>query len=138
MARAVVTVLLLSVLAAAPGITQPAAIEVIFHMPAQDEAGVSLQAPIRLQFSADLDPSTLANNVMLQYSSEDSRDRGEPEPPAIRFTAAYDGTDRSMTIRPSGRWERFREVRLRLAQGIRGTSGATLAPFSLRFTTGGS
>jgi len=138
MVRVAVTALLLSMLAAPPGFTQPAAVEVIFHMPAQDEAGVSLQAPIRLQFSADLDPSTLSNNVTLQYSIEDSRDRGEPEPPAIRFSAAYDGKDRSVTIRPSARWERFREVRLRLAEGIRGTSGAPLAPFALRFTTGGS
>jgi len=28
---------------------------------------------------------------------------GEPEPPAIRFTAAYDDKDRSVTIRPSAR-----------------------------------
>ena len=138
MIRVVATTLLLSMFAAPSGFTQPAAVEVIFHVPAQDEAGVSLQSPIRLQFSADLDPSTLSNNVTLQYSIADSRDRGEPEPPTIRFTAAYDAKDRSVTIRPSARWERFREVRLRLAEGIRGSSGASLAPFALRFTTGGS
>ena len=138
MVRVAVTALLLSMLAALPAWTQPAAVEVISHMPGQDEAGVSLQAPIRLQFSADLDPSTLSNNVALQYSIEDSRDRGEPEPPTISFSVVYEAKDRSVTIRPSARWERFREVRLRLAEGVRGTSGAPLAPFALRFTTGGS
>ena len=124
-------------LAAAVVATQPA-VEVIFHLPRQDEAGVSLRAPVRLQFSADLDPSTLAGNITLQYSVEDSRDRGEPEPPVIRFTATYDGKDRSVTVRPATPWERFREVRLRLSDGIRGTSGAPLTPFALAFTTGGS
>ena len=95
----------------------------IFHLPRQDEAGVSLRTPIRLQFSADLDAVDAGrSNVTLEYSTEDSRDRGEPEPPAIRFTAAYDGKDRSVTIQPSAPWERFREVRLHLTDGVRGTS----------------
>ena len=138
MVRVVAPALLLSLLAAPSGVTQPAAVDVISHSPAQDEAGVSLLAPIRLQFSAALDASTLANNVTLQYAIEDSRDRGEPEPPGIRFTASYDGQDRRLTVQPSAPWERFREVRLHLSGGIRGTSGAPLTPFTLRFTTGGS
>jgi len=129
--------LILGMLASAVVSAQPA-VEVIFHVPRQDEAGVSVRAPVRLQFSADLDPSTLAGNITLQYSVEDSRDRGEPEPPAIRFTTTYDGKDRSVTVRPETPWERFREVRLRLSDGIRGTSGAALTPFALSFTTGGS
>lgn len=136
--RTAVIALLLCTLAARPALMQPAPIEVIFHAPRQDEAGVSLRAPVRLQFSADLDVSTLPANVTLEYSTEDSRDRGEPQPPAIRFTIAYDEKDRSVTIQPSVAWERFREVRVRLSDGIRGTSGAPLAPFALRFTTGGS
>jgi hypothetical protein len=138
MVRTAVTVLMLCTLAARHGLTQPAPIEVIFHAPGQDEAGVSLRAPVRLQFSADLDVSTLPANVTAEYSTEDSRDRGEPQPPAIRVTIAYDGKDRRVTIQPSVPWERFREVRVRLSDGIRGTSGARLAPFALRFTTGGS
>lgn len=138
MLRVVAAAALLWMLGAPIAVTQPAALEVIFHAPRQDEAGVSLRTPIRLQFSADLDATTLPDNVMLEYSTEDSRDRGEPEPPAIRFSATYDGKDRSVTIRPSAPWERFREVRLRLTGAIRATSGAPLSPFALSFTTGGS
>jgi hypothetical protein len=137
MSRVLAAALLVCTLAAAVVAAQPA-VEVTFHVPRQGEAGVSLRAPIRLQFSADLDASTLAGNVTLQYSLEDSRDRGEPEPPAIRFAATYDGKDRSVTVRPATPWERFREVRLRLTDGIRATSGAKLTPFTLDFTTGGS
>src|SRR5215204_5189138 len=115
--------ILLCCLLAATEVAAQGAVEVIFHVPGQDEAGVSLRVPIRLQFSADLDPSTLAGNITVDYSIEDSRDRGEPEAPVIRFTASYDAGDRSVTIRPATPWERFREVRLHLADGIRGTSG---------------
>lgn len=137
MLRVPIAALLLGILTSASAAAQPA-VNVIVHAPRQDEAGVSLRAPVRLQFSADLDPSTLAGNITLQYSVEDSRERGEPEPPVIHFTASYDGQDRSVTVRPATPWERFREVRLRLSDGIRNTSGAPLTPFTLAFTTGGS
>jgi hypothetical protein len=137
MPRVLPAALLGCLLAAALVVAQPV-VEVIGHQPRQDEAGVSRRDPILLQLSADLDASTLAGHIMLQYSVEDSRDRGEPEPPEIRFTASYDGTTRQVTIRPEAPWERFREVRLQLTDGIRGTSGAPLTPFALSFTTGGS
>jgi hypothetical protein len=69
---------------------------------------------------------------------KDSRDRGEPEPPPIAFTAEYDGGDRTQTLRPSKPWERFREVHVGLGSGNRSAAGASLKPFSLVFTTGGS
>jgi hypothetical protein len=109
-----------------------------FCVPGQDEAGVSLAAPIRLQFSAPLDASTLTGQITLAYSTEDSRERGEPEPPAIDFSTSYDAADRALIVRPMKPWERFREVRLTLSDGISSVSGERLRPFSLRFTTGGS
>jgi len=136
--RVAFTAILLCIVPAHAGLMEPPAVEVIFHAPGQDEAGVSLRTPVRLQFSADLEASTLEHHVLLEYSIEDSRERGEPQPPAIRFWVTYDGKDRSVTIQPSAPWERFRQVRLRLLEGIRGTSGAPLAPFALSFTTGGS
>jgi len=117
---------------------QPGTVGVIFSSPDNDEAGVSLSAPIRLRFSADLDASTLDGQLALAYSAEDSRERGEPEPPAIAFTFEYDGAGRALTIRPTKHWERFREVQLTLGTGVRGAAGEHLQPFALTFTTGGS
>ena len=117
---------------------QAETLEVIFSVPGQDDAGVSLAAPIRLQFSAHLDASSLKDQITLAYSAEDSRERGEPEPPAIDFSTSYDAADRALTIRPTRPWERFREVRMTLGAGIQGASGERLKPFALSFTTGGS
>jgi hypothetical protein len=117
---------------------QPEMLEVIFSVPGRDEAGVSLAAPIRLQFSTHLDASTLKDQITLAYSAEDSRERGEPEPPAIDFSTSYDAADRALAIRPTKPWERFREVRLTLGAGIRSATGERLKPFALSFTTGGS
>ncbi len=113
-------------------------VEVIFSVPGQDEAGVRLNAPIRLQFSAHLDATTLQDQITLVYSLQDSLERGEPEPPAIEFSTSYDAADRALTIRPTRPWERFREVRLTLGAGIRSAAGEHLKSFALSFTTGGS
>jgi hypothetical protein len=116
---------------------QGTSVTVIFHAPGQNEAGVRLTTPIRLQFSAELDPSTLEGHIALGYSAEDSKERGEPEPPRIAYETEYVRADRAVFIRPVGGWLRFREVRLTLGEGIRSTGGAGLEPFSLTFTTGG-
>jgi hypothetical protein len=129
---------LVFVLALAVAAAQAGTVEVIFSAPGHEEAGVPLNAPVRLQFSAPLDGSTLKDQVAIGYSTEDSRERGEPEPPAVAFTVSYEGPDRAVIIRPTQPWERFREVRLTLGVGIRGAAGERLRPFSLRFTTGGS
>jgi hypothetical protein len=122
-----------------PAVTgQPEVAEVIFSDPGPNQAGVALKTPIRLQFSANMDAATFDGRVRLAYSAEDSKERGEPEPPAIRFDVTYDPADRALAIRPREPWLRFREVRLLLLEGIQGTSGAPLRPFELVFTTGGS
>ena len=138
MSRALVILTLAASLAPSAMAVQAGAVEVIFATPGADEAGVSLSTPIRLQFSAHLDASTLTDQIALAYSPEDSRERGEPEPPPIDFSTRYDGADRALTIRPTKPWERFREVRLTLGDGIRSAAGERLQPFSLTFTTGGS
>lgn len=132
-----VTVVLLAVVALGAARAQVDRVKVIAHDPAQDAAGVSLSTPIRVQFSADLDRSTLDGQIALAYSAEDSKERGEPEPPAIAYETDYVSKDRTLIIRPVNGWLRFREVRLTLGEGIRSTNGASLERFSLKFTTGG-
>ena len=113
-------------------------IEVIFSVPGQDEGGVGLGVPIRLQFSGNLDAASLEGRVVLSYAAEESRERGEPEPPAIGFTLRYEPGDRALTIQPAEPWARFREVRLQLVEGIRAGDGRPLKPYRLSFVTGGS
>lgn len=136
--RVVATVGLVVAMALSPVAAQPETLEVVFSVPGQDEAGVSLAALIRLQFSAPLDASTLKDQITLAYSAEDSRERGEPEPPAVEFSTSYDAADRALTICPTRSWERFREARLTLGAGIRSATGERLKPYTLIFTTGGS
>lgn len=137
MSRIAISAALVSCLAA--GVTgEPAAsVAVIAHSPGQNEADVRLDTPIRVQFSADIDPSTLEGQITLAYSAEDSKARGEPEPPRVAYQTEYVAPERTLIITPIGGWLRFREVRLMLDEGIRGADGAPLEPFALRFTTGG-
>lgn len=114
-----------------------ASVTVITHSPARNETDVRLDAPIRVQFSADIDPSTLEGQITLAYSAEDSRERGEPEPPKIAYEVEYLAKDRTLVIRSVNGWLRFREVRFVLGGGARGVSGAPVEPFVLRFMTGG-
>jgi hypothetical protein len=131
------TVVLLAVAALGAAGAQVERVKVIAHEPGQDEAGVNLTTPIRVTFSAELDRSTLEGQIALAYSAEDSKERGEPEPPAIAYETDYMSEDRTLIIRPINGWLRFRDVRLTLGDGIRGTNGASLERFSLGFTTGG-
>lgn len=137
MRRATAALAILSCLATAALGGQDQPVTVIFHDPGQDEAGVGLTTPIRLQFSADLDPSTFDGHITLGYSVEDSKERGEPEVPTIVFETHYERADRALVLRPVNGWLRFREIRLALGEGIRSRSGAPLQAFTLRFVTGG-
>lgn len=91
-----------------------------------------------MQLSRDLDPATLKDHVRLTYSLADSKERGEAQPPAIAFTTNYTRENRALEIRPTEPLERFRLVKLEILEGVKGTDGGAMAPFTLTFTTGGS
>jgi hypothetical protein len=57
--RAVAMMGLAAAMAQSSVAAQPETLELTFSVPGQDEAGVSLAAPVRLQLSAHLDASTL-------------------------------------------------------------------------------
>lgn len=123
-------------------IAQPPAppwpLEVEFNVPIAAEADVRLDARIRLQFSREVDAATLQDRIRLSYSHTDSVERGEPQPPPIEFTFRYDNATRALEIRPRLPLERFRSVKLELLEGIVGTDGSVLKPWTLNFVTGGS
>lgn len=116
----------------------PPAVEVLFSAPTEGETDVRLDTRIRVQLSRDLDESSLRGHLRITYSASDSADRGEPEPPAVEFTTTYAKDNRALEIRPVGPWQRFRLVKVEFLEGIKGTDGGAMTPFTLTFTTGGS
>ena len=116
----------------------PAPVEILFTAPAEGEADVRLTERIRIQLSRDLNPETLKDRVRITYSSTDSRERGEAQPPSLAFTTNYTRENRALEIRPTEPLERFRVVTLEILPGVKGTDGGDLLPFKLTFTTGGS
>jgi hypothetical protein len=112
--------------------------EVLFSAPTADETDVAQDTKVRIQFSRDLDPATLKGRVEVSYSRTQSRERGEPEPPPVIARVGYNPGARVMEITFDPPLERFRLVEVRLMDGIVGTDGAPLKPWTLTFTTGGS
>jgi hypothetical protein len=116
----------------------PPPVEILFTAPSEGEADVRLTERIRMQLSRDLDPATLKDRVRITYSSADSKERGEAQPPSVAFTTNYTKENRALEIRPSEPLERFRVVKLEILEGVKGTDGGPMRPFTLTFTTGGS
>ena len=112
--------------------------EVLFSAPTADETDVPQDTKVRIQFSRDLDPATLKGRIEVAYSMTQSRERGEPEPPPIVARVGYNPGARVMEITFDPGLDRFRIVEVRLKEGILGTDGAPLKPWTLTFTTGGS
>ena len=116
----------------------PPPVEVLFTAPAEGEADVRLTERIRMQLSRDLNPATLKDRIRITYSSTDSRERGEAQPPSVAFTTNYTRENRALEIRPAEPLERFRVVTMEILPGVKGTDGGDMLPFKLTFTTGGS
>lgn len=112
--------------------------EVIFSTPTEDETDVLQGTAVRIQFSRDIDPSTIKGHVRVRYLESQSVERGEPTTPAAEFTTQYAGGNRVLEIKFTKPLERFRTVIVELADGILGTDGQPLKPWKLTFSVGGS
>ena len=111
--------------------------EVLFSVPAADEVDVPRDTRVRIQFSRDLDESTLKGRIRVTYLGAESMERGEPQAPAVVPDVEYDGGRRVLELTFGRPLERFRTVRVELLEGIAGTDGAPLTPWSLTFSVGG-
>ena len=111
--------------------------EVVFSAPTQDETDVMTTTNVRIQFSRDLDPSTLKGHVKIGYVQAQSLERGEPDTPPVEFTTQYNAANRVLEIRFNKPLDRFRTVKLDLAEGILGTDQQPLKPWTLTFALGG-
>jgi Bacterial Ig-like domain len=116
----------------------PLPLEVTFSTPVEGEADVRLDAIVRIQFSRDVDVRSLEKRVRVLYSAEESAERGEAQPPAVAVEIRYQAGTRALEIRPTRPLERFRHVAVELLDGIVGSDGSVLRPWTLHFATGGS
>ena len=124
---------------AEPQIRVPAAPppEVVFSAPTQDETDVLVSANVRIQFSRDIDPATLKGRLRAQYVGSASPAGAEP-PLKLEFTTEYRPATRVLEIRFNQPVERFRTVQIDLLEGVLGTDQQPLAPWTLKYMTGGS
>lgn len=112
--------------------------EVLFSAPTHDETDVPLNAKVRVQFSRDINPDTLKGNVRLGYSGAQAAERGEPQAPSLEAKLNYNRGTRVLEIVFDEPLERFRTITVMLGEGILGTDGLPLKPYTLTFTLGGS
>ena len=109
--------------------------EVVFSAPTAGDTDVDRAAPIRIQFSRDMDGRTFRDRVKLSYVGPAPAGASET-PPA--FTARYVEGNRALEVRPSAPLDRYRTVKVELLEGIlSNVDNQPLAPMSLTFTTGG-
>lgn len=109
----------------------PPPVEILFTAPAEGETDVRIGERVRVQLSRDLDPASLAERVRITYA-KDSTNR------SVAFVTNYTRENRALEIKPTEPLEAFRLVKIEFLEGIKGTDGGALAPFTLTFTTGGS
>jgi hypothetical protein len=109
--------------------------EVVFSAPTDDETDVSTGTNIRIQFSRDLDPATLKGHILVAYVNGSGGGGGQPA--ASEFTTQYNAAARVLELKFTKPLERFRIVRVTLADGILGTDKQALKPWTLTFTSGG-
>jgi hypothetical protein len=112
--------------------------EVVFSAPTQDETDVLMTTTVRVQFSRDLDQSTLKGRIKPHYLESQSAERGEPVTPAVDFTFQYSPANRVLEVKFTKPLERFRTLKLDLVDGILGTDGQPLKSWTLTFMLGGS
>lgn len=112
--------------------------EVIFSTPTDDETDVPQSTNVRIQFSRDLDQTTIKGHVRVRYLESQTVERGEPTTPVADFTTQYNGANRVLELRFKQPLERFRTVIVELLDGIVGTDTQPLKPWKLTFSIGGS
>ena len=66
------------------------------------------------------------------------RGGGPHAPTELTFATNYTPANRALEIRPTQPWAPFRVVKVEFLEGVKGTDGGPLKPFTLTFTTGGS
>ena len=107
----------------------PPPLEVVFSSPTPDDIDVPPTSPVRIQFSRGLDPKSLPGAIRVMYVGG-----GGSVPP---FDTSYDGANRAVTLRFKEPLERFRTVRVEVADTLRAFDGGGGPAWTLTFSVGG-
>lgn len=107
--------------------------EIVFSAPLEGEAGVPTTIVLRVQFSRDLDPLTLKNQVAVAYGA---RPDGASPGPAPVATTTYRPANRSVEIRFAEPLTPFSTVIVAFGNEIKATDGVAMKPARISFTTG--
>ena len=113
--------------------------EVIFSDPVDGELDIPLKAPIRLQFSRDMNPDSFKSNVRWSFISGDAKSAGAMTPsddaraPQFKYDRARRALEISLDLNESAP---YRNVVVELLDGVAATDGAKLAPWKLTFSFG--
>lgn len=106
--------------------------EVIFSAPVPDDTDVDRSAPIRIQFSRDMDPRSVRDRVRVSYVNPPAAGL----PPVPEFTVRYNDANHAVEITFASPLERFQQVKVEFLEGMIALDKQPLKPWSLTFTTG--
>lgn len=106
---------------------------VIFSAPIAGDSEVDASAPVRIQFSVDMEPRSIRDRVKVAYVAAEGT-AAPPPPPA--FTTRYNDAAHAIEIRFEQPLERFQQVKVDLLEGMTALDGQALKAWSLTFTTG--
>ena len=109
--------------------------EVIFSAPVPDDHDVALGAPVRIQFSRDVDPNTVPERVAVSYIAAPGVSESDRLPPP-KFTVSYNDAAHAIEIKFAQPLMRFQKVKVDLLEGIMSLDRQLVKPWSLTFTTG--
>jgi hypothetical protein len=107
--------------------------EIIFSAPLNGETDVPTNVVLRVQFSRDVNPDTLQDQVAVAYGLKPD---GSSPGPAPKATTTYRPANRAIEIRFSEPLAAFTNVIVAFGNEIKATDGVAMKPARISFTTG--
>ena len=111
--------------------------EVRFSVPVDGETDVPLSTHVRIQFSRDIDPARSRVTCGSAISAANRSSVASHSHRRIEAQPRYDPGSRVLDIGFTTPLQRFRTMKVELLEGIVGTDGAPLQPWTLTFSLGG-
>ena len=108
--------------------------EVIFSAPIANDTEVETTAPVRIQFSRDMDAKSIRDRVRVAYVGGVGSSLPPLPPPA--FTVVYNDAARAIEIKFQAPLAPFQSVKVELLEGLTAIDGQPLKPWTLTFSTG--
>lgn len=106
--------------------------EIVFSAPLDGETGVATTVLLRVQFSRDIDPASLKDQVAVAYGL---RPDGTPPGPAPQATTKYVPANRSIEVRFNEPLAPFTTVIVAFGNEIKATDGVAMKPTRISFVT---